>query len=131
MDAQIVALERELLRLRRTLKNDEQGLERTLDDMEHLKNSLSGSTDNLAVQRAENDHARCTLPACNDFSDVVTDYVTNASDFSQLQYSCRRSLWCTLQECSCLKERKTSSGWAAGSQCKARGPGQEHAAEHS
>ncbi len=63
MDAQIVALERELLRLRRTLKNNEQGLESTLDDMEHLKNSLSGSTDDLAVQRAANDHARCPLPA--------------------------------------------------------------------
>lgn len=59
MDSQILTLERELLRMRRALKSDEQTLESTLDNMEHLKNSLSSSADDLVVQRAANEHARC------------------------------------------------------------------------
>lgn len=65
MESQITALERELLHLRRTSKADEQKLESTLDEMEHLKNSLSASTDELAVQRAANEHARCAMISCN------------------------------------------------------------------
>ena len=61
MESQISALERELLRLRRALRNDEVKLESTLDEMEHLKNSLSASTDDLAVKRAANEHARCAF----------------------------------------------------------------------
>lgn len=49
------------MRLRRALKNDEVKLESTLDEMEHLKNSLSASTDDLAVKRAANEHARCAF----------------------------------------------------------------------
>ncbi|BDA41482.1 Coiled-coil domain-containing protein 39 [Coccomyxa sp. Obi] len=61
VDNQLISLERELLRMRRALKSDEQMLESTLDDMEHLKNSLSSSADDLAVQRAANEHARGLL----------------------------------------------------------------------
>ncbi|CAL8461790.1 g1321 [Coccomyxa elongata] len=51
VDRQILRLERELLRMRRALKSDEQTLESTLDDMEHLKNSLSCSADDLAEEQ--------------------------------------------------------------------------------